>query len=147
MSEALDQETDSYNERLSALLEVVFDVAEATRILGAEEPLFRGGSLDRHSMSNYIVSGQELKPGYFLVVAHDGVKGFTPDPFTRYGLKDCLAWILRYDSHHSRWSVEAWSVEKGDRSFSKLARSLKTFPRPGSTSLVVSYSLNRVHPA
>ncbi|GAI59894.1 unnamed protein product [marine sediment metagenome] len=138
MSEALDQETESYCERLNALLEVVSEVAEAVRILGKEEPLFRGGRIERHSASNFIVAGQELKPNYFLVISYDGTKVFTSDPFTRTGLKDCLAWILKYDSQHTRWSVEAFSVEKGDRSFSKLARSLKTFPRLASTPLAVS---------
>ncbi|MBA7575843.1 hypothetical protein ES708_17679 [subsurface metagenome] len=138
MSEALDQETQNFNRNLDEVLDVVCHVAEATRVLGMEEPLFRGGEFASHSTSNWVIAGQELKPGYFLVLCYDKAKTLNPDPFTRYGLKDCQAWILRYDSQHSHWSVEAWNIEKGDRSFSKLARSLKTFPRPGSTAIVVS---------
>ncbi|MBA7669526.1 hypothetical protein ES703_77657 [subsurface metagenome] len=138
MSEALDQETESYCERLHALLNVVFEVAEATRILGMEEPLFRGGEIASHLGRGLVAAVQELKTGYFLALFYDDTEVLNPDPFTRTGLKDCLAWIFKYDSHHSKWSVEAWNEETGDRSFSKLARSLKTFPRPGSTSLVGS---------
>ncbi|GAI65264.1 unnamed protein product [marine sediment metagenome] len=138
MSEARDQETLALSRELDTLIDVVYQVAEATRVLGMEEPLFRGGEIARHSVDNLVLSGQELQPGYFLVLCYYKSQGFNPDPFTRYGLKDNQAWILKYDSHHAKWSEVAWNVEKGDRSFSKLARTLKTFPRPGSTSLVVS---------
>ena len=125
MSEALDYETESYCERLHVLLDVVFEVAELTRTLGIEEPRFRGGSIERRSTSNYIVEGQELKPNYFLIVTYDGAKGFTPDPFTWYGLEGCLAWILSYHSHHAKWKVEAFSECIGRQAFAKLARKHK----------------------
>ncbi len=138
MSEALDQETQNFNRNLDEVLDVVCQVAEATRVLGMEEPLFRGGEIARHLGRGLVAAVQELKAGYFLALFYDDTEVLNPDPFTRTGLKDCLAWILKYDSHHSKWSVEAWNEETSDRSFSKLARSLKTFPRPGSTSLVGS---------
>jgi len=138
MSEQLDQETQNFSRNLDKLLDVVCQVAETTRVLGMKEPLFRGGEFAHHSAGNLVVAGQELKPGYFLVLYYDNAEDLNPDPFTRAGLSNCLAWILKYDNHHSRWSIEAWNESISDRSFSKLARSLKTFPRPGSTSLVVS---------
>ncbi|GAJ02162.1 unnamed protein product [marine sediment metagenome] len=138
MSELIDTETQSFCDAMDKLLTEVYRVAEVTRVLGMEEPLFRGGETAWHSWDGMVVAGRELKPGYFLVRAYDKALVLNPDPFTRKGLKDCLAWILKYDKHHAKWSVEAWSVEKGDRSFSRLARSLKTFPRPGSTAMVAS---------
>ncbi|GAJ22945.1 unnamed protein product, partial [marine sediment metagenome] len=128
MSEVIDTETKSYSQTMNKLLTEVYRIADATRALGMDEPLFRGGECAWHSWNGVVVAGQELKPDYFLVLAYNDTDGLNPDPFTRTGLQDCLAWILRYDRHYSQWSVEAWSVQKGDRSFSKLARSLKTFP-------------------
>ncbi|GAI60700.1 unnamed protein product [marine sediment metagenome] len=138
MSEVIDAETKSYRQTIDKLLTEVYRIAEVTRVLGMDEPLFRGGESAWHSWDGVVVAGRELKHGYFLVLAYNDTDGLNPDPFTRAGLKDCQAWILKYDSQHARWSVEAWNVEKGNRSFSKLARSLETFPRPGSTSFVVS---------
>ncbi|GAI69985.1 unnamed protein product [marine sediment metagenome] len=138
MSEALDQETQNFSRNMDKLLDDVCQVAEATRIFGKEQPLFRGGEIARHSAGHLVVAGRELKPDYFLVLFYDEAEVLNPDPFSRLSLEDCLAWILKYDSHYSRWSVEAWNIEKGNRSFSKLARSLNTLPRPGSTALVVS---------
>ncbi|GAI99830.1 unnamed protein product, partial [marine sediment metagenome] len=40
------------------------------------------------------------------------------------GLKDCQAWIFKYDRQHSRLSIEARNAETGNRSFSQLAHRL-----------------------
>lgn len=138
MSEALDQETARFSRNMEKLLEEVCRIAEATRLLGIDEPRFRGGEIANHSAGTLVVAVRELKPGYFLALFYDTTEVLTPDPLTRVGLKDCLAWILKYDSQHARWSVEAWNESIGNRSFSKLVRSLETFPRLSSTSMVLS---------
>ncbi|GAJ15352.1 unnamed protein product [marine sediment metagenome] len=50
----------------------------------------------------------------------------TPDPYTKRGLKDCQAWIFKYDRRHSRLSFQARNVEIGNKAFARLAHHLAT---------------------
>ncbi|MBA7543262.1 hypothetical protein ES705_35592 [subsurface metagenome] len=121
MSEAIDTETKSYSQAIDKLLTEVYRVAEVARVSGIKEPLLRGSEFAWHSWDGFVVAGRELRHGYFLVLAYSDTDGLNPDPFTRAGLKDRQAWILKYDRHYSRWSVEAWNKSIGDRAFSQLA--------------------------
>ena len=121
MSEVTDAETKSYSQAIDKLLTEVYRVAEVARVSGIKEPLLRGSEFAWHSWDGFVVAGRELRHGYFLVLAYSDTDGLNPDPFTRAGLKDCQAWILKYDRHYSRWSVEAWNKSIGDRAFSQLA--------------------------
>ncbi|GAI69473.1 unnamed protein product, partial [marine sediment metagenome] len=72
-------------------------------------------------LQGYAISG---KPDYFVAVLYNPATHWLPDPEDGRQLKNCQAWILKYDRHYSRWSVEAWNKSIGDRAFSKLARRL-----------------------
>ncbi|GAJ22906.1 unnamed protein product, partial [marine sediment metagenome] len=47
-------------------------------------------------------------------------------PYTKRGLKDCQAWIFKYDRRHSRLSFQARNVEIGNKAFARLAHHLAT---------------------
>jgi hypothetical protein len=147
MSEQLDQEQQAYSQAIANALSVATQVAEATRILGMEEPLFRGGQIARHSLNGLVFSCQELRRGYFLALCYSEVESPNPDPFTWYGLEGCLAWLLSYDSHHAKWKAEAFSECIGDKAFSKLARDLLNEGYATEGGKLHFKRLNRAHTA
>jgi len=107
-------------------LEIARELAEATRLQSMTEPIPRGEQIASYWDNNLMWESHYLKPSYFLTLFYDEAKAKNPDPYTERGLKHCLAWIFKYDSHHAKWEVEAWNAEIGNRSFSQLAHRLAT---------------------
>ncbi len=126
MSEQPDCEIEAYSQAIANALCAATQIAELTRILGMEEPLFRGGEIASHSLDGQVFSSQELRRGYFLALCYNEVESPDPDPFTWYGLEGCLAWLLYYERHHAKWKIEAFSECIGRQAFAKLARKHKT---------------------
>ncbi len=124
MSEAQDQATYRRITAMKDPLAIAREIADATRIQSMTEPIPRGASVAGYCDGDLVWETYYLKPDYFLVLFCDDTQAEDPDPFTRAGLKDCQAWIFKYDRQHSRLSIEARNAETGDRSFSMLARRL-----------------------
>jgi hypothetical protein len=126
MSEHLDQATQYHQVANQEALNIVLQLTEKARIQSITKPLPKGGGFAAFADDNLSAFACDLKPPYFVAVLwHTGDK-FLPDFEDGRSLKNCLAWILRYDSHHAKWSVEAWNKQQGNRSFSRLARRLTT---------------------
>ncbi|GAI59749.1 unnamed protein product [marine sediment metagenome] len=126
MSEALDQETQTYANALNEVLSTARELIEQNRIRGLTEPVQRGEEVAVYFDGNLSGEIHYLKPDYFLALFYEDTKVKSPDPYTERGLKDCQAWIFKYDRQHSRWSVEAFNAETGNRSFSQIAHRLAT---------------------
>ncbi|GAI68014.1 unnamed protein product [marine sediment metagenome] len=122
MSEVIDTETKSYGEASNHLLTKAYQLAEQARIQSITKPLPQGGGFSGFSDDNlqgYAISG---KPDYFVAVLYKDTTNWMPDPEDGRQLKNCQAWILKYDRQHARWSVEAWNGSIGNKAFAKLAR-------------------------
>ncbi len=107
-------------------LAIARELTEQTRIQSMTEPIPRGESVAGYFDGNLRWETHYLKPDYFLALFYDDTKAKNPDPYTERGLKDCRAWIFKYDRQHSRLSMQARSNEIGNRSFSQLAHRLAT---------------------
>jgi hypothetical protein len=124
MSEVINAETKRDSCYFNRILARALELTEQTRIQGMSEPLPRGENIIGYWNDNLFWEAHYLKPGYFLALFYDLRQTKRPDPYTRAGLKGCQAWILKYDSQHSRWSVEVWNAELGNGLFSELARQM-----------------------
>ncbi|MBA7577364.1 hypothetical protein ES708_19215 [subsurface metagenome] len=126
MSKAQEQEIYRRITAMKDPLEIARELAEGTRLQGMTEPIPRGEQIAGYWDNNLMWESHYLKPSYFLALFYDKAKATNPDPYTERGLKDCQAWIFKYDSHHAKWSIEARNAEIGNRSFSQLAHRLAT---------------------
>ncbi|GAI77555.1 unnamed protein product [marine sediment metagenome] len=122
MSEQLDQEQQTYSIAVANALSVALDLAEQARIKVKTDPCPLGGGFAAFSDDNLSGFAYDLKSPYFVAVLWQTGDKFLPDPEDGRGLKNCQAWILKYESHHAKWSVEAYNAEIGNKSFAKLAR-------------------------
>ncbi len=126
MSKAQEQEVYRRITAMKEPLAIARELTEATRVQSMTEPILRGFPVATYFDGNLTWEAHYLKPDYFLALFYDDTKVKSPDPYTERGLKDCQAWIFKYDRQHSRLSIEARNVEKGNRLFSQLAHRLAT---------------------
>jgi hypothetical protein len=126
MSEQLDQEQEAYSTVMGEALDIALRLADQTRVQSITESIPRGYAVAYYFEDNKTWETYYLKPGYILALFYDDTIAEHTDPFTRRGLEHTDAWILRYDSHYSKWHVDAWNKELANRSFAKLARRLTT---------------------
>ena len=122
------QEQEAYR-RITAMRErkaIAWELTEATRIQSMTEPIPRGFPVGTCFDGNLTWESHYLKPDYFLALSYDDTKAKSPDPYTERGLKDCQAWIFKYDRQHGHLSIEARNAEMGNLSFSRLAYRLAT---------------------
>ncbi|MBA7644798.1 hypothetical protein ES703_52544 [subsurface metagenome] len=78
--------------------------------------------MDFDSILSYEV--HYLKPNRYAVIIAPETRQLAVDSCTIEGLKNCQAWIFKYDRQHGRLSIEAWNGSIGDKAFAKLARRL-----------------------
>ncbi|GAJ14039.1 unnamed protein product, partial [marine sediment metagenome] len=102
------------------------ELTEQTRIQSMTESIPRGEEVAGYCNGSLTWETHYLKPDYFLALFYDDTKEKTPDPYTKRGLKDCQAWIFKYDRRHSRLSFQARNVEIGNKAFARLAHHLAT---------------------
>jgi len=126
MSKAQEQEAYLRIMALHTPLAIARELTEQTRIQSMTESIPRGESVAGYWDSNLMWETYYLKPDYFLALFYDVTKAKNPDPYTERGLKDCQAWVFKYDRQHSRLSIEARKAETSNRSFSQLAHRLAT---------------------
>jgi hypothetical protein len=126
MSEALDQETQTHQTAIQKGLDVALRLAEQARIKVKTDPCPNGGGFAAFADDNLSAYAYDLKPPYFLALVWQTGTKFLPDPEDGRSLKNCQAWILKYDSHYAKWKVKAWNIQIGNKPFAKLARRLAT---------------------
>ncbi|GAI71963.1 unnamed protein product [marine sediment metagenome] len=122
MSMELDQETKAQQPASQQSLGIALNLAEQARIKVKTDPCPLGGGFAAFSDDNLSGFAYDLKSPYFVAVLWQTGDKFLPDPEDGRGLKNCQACILKYESHHAKWSVEAYNAEIGNKSFAKLVR-------------------------
>ncbi|MBA7577339.1 hypothetical protein ES708_19190 [subsurface metagenome] len=126
MSKAQEQEAYRRITAMNEPLAIARELTEQTRVQSMTEPIPRGFPASTYFDGNKMWETHYLKPDYFLALFYDDTKAKNPDPYTERGLKDCQAWIFKYDRQHSRLSIETWNARTGNHSFSQLAHRLAT---------------------
>ena len=125
MSEQLDQKTQAYQTAIEKGLDVALRLAEQARIKAETDPCPNSGGFAGFADDNLSAVAYDLTPPYFVALLSQTGTSFFADPEDGRSLKNCQAWILKYDSHHARWKVEAWNTEIGNKAFAQLAREYK----------------------
>ena len=127
MSEQIDTRTSIYGQVMQQVLNHVLYHAEdfRTKRLSGEMP----------KESTYLVTGDNqgfinlmpLKKNRYLALCYD-LSDLPDKPMNdKLLIKHSDAWILYYDSHYAKWSVEAWNKQTGNKKFIKLYYSLIPF--------------------
>ena len=126
MSKAQEQEAYRRITAMNDPLAIARELTDQIRIQSMTEPIPRGFPVGTYFDGNLNWESHYLKPDYFLALFYDDTQTEDPDPYTERGLKDCQAWIFKYDRQHSQLSIETHNAETGNRSFSQLAHRLAT---------------------
>jgi len=124
MTKGLGQRSQIDSIPLDELVAKAYYFAERGRLHTFTERYKPGGIMvfDFDSILSYHV--HYLKRHYYAVIIAPETRQLAVDSCTMQGLKNCQAWIFKYDSQHAKWSVEAWNASTGDKAFAKLARDL-----------------------
>jgi len=125
MTKAQEEEVYRRIKAMKDPMAIARELAEQTRIQSMTEPIPRGEQIAGYWDNNLMWETHYLKPDYFLAIFYDKAKAKNPDPYTERGLKDCQAWIFKYDSHDATLKVEARNADIGNKAFAQLAREYK----------------------
>ncbi|MBA7576848.1 hypothetical protein ES708_18690 [subsurface metagenome] len=125
MAEVIDPETKTHDTHVCQLLTIALQVAEHDRTQRLKGTITEGRTtaaivddrlsmciLERHA-NTYVIAAYNSH-------RYDGKIIYLPDL-----LNHAHAWILRYDSHHAKWSVEASNFETSNAEFFRLVQQLK----------------------
>ncbi|GAI70230.1 unnamed protein product [marine sediment metagenome] len=120
MSEQIDTESKSSDEAVKMLLNKAYHLAELGRVWAISYRTYPGGIMLVVYDDKLSYEVDYLNPDHLAVVfAPQSREGYV-DLCTASDIKGCQAWIFKYDSHHGRWSIEAWNKEIGNKAFAKL---------------------------
>jgi hypothetical protein len=117
MSEQLDQATKTFREDSETLLTQALFHAEAFRVNRATKDL-PDSTIYRVSLdANRRFNLQYLRYNHYLVTLYHSDPPGAQDLHNRRHLGYPESWLLKYDSHHARWKVEAWNRIDGNKGF------------------------------
>ncbi|GAI71750.1 unnamed protein product [marine sediment metagenome] len=122
MSEQIDTESKSSDEAVKTLLNKAYQLAELGRVWATSHFTYAGVIMLMELGSNLSYEVYYLNPDHLAVVFAPESRETMVDLCSASDIKGCQAWIFKYDSHHGRWSIEAWNKQIGDRAFANLAR-------------------------
>ncbi|GAI94122.1 unnamed protein product [marine sediment metagenome] len=124
MTKGLGQRSQIDSIPLDELVAKAYHFAETARLHTFTERYKPGNYmvLDFDSILSYHVS--YLKRNHYAVIICPESRQLGPYPEAIVGIKNCQAWIFKYDNQHAKWSVEAWNASIGDKAFAKLARDI-----------------------
>ncbi|GAI62780.1 unnamed protein product [marine sediment metagenome] len=106
------------------LLVKAYELAERGRLQTQRQHYQPGNIIILDFDANLSYHVDYLKVHHYAVIIAPETRQLSVDSCTMIGLKNCQAWIFKYDRQHAKWSVEAWNGSTGDKAFAKLARDL-----------------------
>ncbi|MBA7592926.1 hypothetical protein ES708_35128 [subsurface metagenome] len=124
MRKGLGQRTQIDSIPIDELVNKAYGLAESARLLLRRGRYLPGDIMIFEPYSTLVENVSYLKLHHYAVIIEPASRQLGVDPCTMVGLKNCQAWIFKYDNQHFRWSIEAWNGSIGDKAFSKLARNL-----------------------
>ncbi|MBA7541151.1 hypothetical protein ES705_33458 [subsurface metagenome] len=124
MTKGLGQRSQIDSIPIDELVSKAYDLAESARLQLNYHLFYPGDIMIMDFDENLSYEVDYLKLHHYAIIIEPASRQLAVDPCTMVGIKNCQAWIFQYDNHHSRWSIEAWNGNIGDKAFSKLARNL-----------------------
>ncbi|MBA7661424.1 hypothetical protein ES703_69441 [subsurface metagenome] len=147
MAKGLGQRSQIDSIPINELLAKAYQLAEGARLQCQYHRFDPGDIMITAFDSNLSYEVDYLKTLHYAVIISPESRQLSVDPCTMLGLKNCQAWLFKYDSQHSRWSAEAWNGSIGDKAFAKLARDLLNEGYATEGGKLHFKRLNRAHTA
>lgn len=109
MTMATDQETTEAASKIEAMVSSVIDAAETLRSMILAKEVDPRSGLQGEPEPGFIVDIYALKDNHYLACLYH-LDLLFPAIFGNSRILKCVdALLLKYDRHHARWSVEAFS--------------------------------------
>jgi len=140
MSEALDHETKRHGDYLTQLLNIAIQVAEHDRTERLKGTMPEGLSAAAYSQHGLTIQIFDRYSNCYLIVADDLSHPNGDVIYLPKLLETAYAWILTYDSQHTRWRVDSTNIGKTSKHFFERVASI--FPN----HLPLPPTLTELHP-
>jgi len=117
MSEALDQETNMWDLDATETLNEVIRHANQARIDKPKGRPLNGLFYCKPFRGNLAITIYPLQNNRYIAYLYDHPNLHGEHFAGEQVIPHAEAWVLKYDSQHTRWSVEAWNTQIGAERF------------------------------
>ncbi|GAI60802.1 unnamed protein product [marine sediment metagenome] len=147
MSEVLDQETKTLATQIDELLSVVINAAEALRTQILAKKIDPRSVMRGEIPASLIFDIYALKANRYLACCYN-LDLLFPPIFSNSRVLSCVdAWLLKYDSHYTKWTVEAFSLADGAKKFTHTLQPFRPDWLNGCPLITPVMTLTRAHTA